>query len=118
MRDYFPKVNGKRMPGSIFLWIHSRMGGPKPGDNLILIELNTHETADGKLARTYAFADGHAEEVVASDRESADDYFKSWVKENWGTDWRPAERIIYLSALAAMSRRNWAPSKWIFSTAA
>jgi prepilin-type processing-associated H-X9-DG protein len=83
LRNYFPTVNGKRMPG-LYTFNFIRMGGPKPGDNLILTE-GGHETADGKIARTFAFADGHAEEVVAPDRENVDDYFTAWVKENWGT---------------------------------
>jgi prepilin-type processing-associated H-X9-DG protein len=91
LRDYFPKVNGKRMPGA-YTFGFIRMGGPKPGDNLVLLELNTHETADGKLARTYAFADGHAEEVVAPDRDNVDSYFTAWVKENWGAASNPPEQ--------------------------
>jgi hypothetical protein len=91
MREYFPTVNGKRMPG-LYTFNFIRAGGPKPGDNLILLETGTHETADGKIARTFAFADGRAEEVVAPDRENVDDYFTAWVKENWGTAGNPPEQ--------------------------
>jgi len=84
LREYFPIVNGKRMPG-LYTFNFIRAGGPGPGDNLVLLETGSHETADGKVARTFAFTDGHAEEVVAPERENADAFFLAWTRENWGT---------------------------------
>lgn len=84
LRSYFPTVNGKRMPG-LYTFGFIRDGGPKPGDNLLLVERGTHKTADGKVALTFAFTNGRAEEVVAPDSDDVDKYFRTWVRENWGT---------------------------------
>ncbi len=74
LRDYFPAVNGRRMPG-LYTFNFVRENGPQPGDTLILSEESSRTRADGKEARVYGFSDGTAVEVVLEN-------FESWEKQH------------------------------------
>ena len=57
LRNYFPDVAGRRMPG-LFTFEFVRDEGPRPGDALVLRESGTHRGLLGNPARVYAFSDG------------------------------------------------------------
>jgi hypothetical protein len=66
LRNYFPTVDGRKMPG-LYTFTFVRDEGPQPGDQLLLREEGSREKLDGTIARVYGFRDGSAVEVSTSD---------------------------------------------------
>ena len=76
LRNYFPTVNGRKMPG-LYTFTFVRDEGPKPGDLLILREEGSRGKLDGTMARVYGFRDGSAVEVTTPDGN-----FDPWEKQH------------------------------------
>lgn len=81
LRDYFPKVDGRRMPG-LYSFDFVRDDGPLAGDELILRESLGHKTADSRDAQIYAFSDGRAEEVIPSGSVPYRVFFDNWERQH------------------------------------
>ena len=82
LRKYFPTVDGRRLPG-LYSFQFVRDEGPQPGDRLILCELGSHPTPEGKRAMLHVFSDGRVVEVKQANGDDADgDFIIAWQKQH------------------------------------
>ena len=81
LRKYFPKVDGRRMPG-LYTFQFVREEGPKSGDALILKE-QSYRSRSGKASKIYGFSNGQAVEItVADDNDEAQRNFAHWESQS------------------------------------
>ncbi len=76
LRKYFPKVDGKRIPG-LYTFAFVREEGPQPGDLLILKEQSLRSHGD-KASKIYGFSNGQVTEITFPEDENTQRSFARW----------------------------------------